>query len=488
MEIVTKDLPIWVNGRNKGSIRWANIIGREVEINHKTFGRIVLKVVNYKKGRIWFDYKGYIHDIGISVGNFKKGMIGGIINYKKPPRNSFELKDNGILYINGENSSGKWVAIYSGNHLNEVMNSSWYDTNNAIVTGDYNNTGNRVYLHHVEIKPKNGNVVDHISNLYNLKSKYYDNRIENLREVTRTENNKNKKSVNPLGYTGLRSYSKGWLSSFRVNNINIFTKARHKLDEAILDNLIAQKYLGFRHQEEEFYKLDNLSDERVYEVTNVLDAKIKHYYNKIYEIKEYSYNIKDKEDYYIVTKNNHELFLDVNKNYLKNKLICKSRNYWDVVYIDNNKKIKNSIHRDILGIMPNEYKEYNLHVDHLNKNASDNRIKNLAITTSYSNSCNLPGKGYFRVESGSYQVQYIANYKFFNIIGSKIKTPTFKTEQEAIDEVNRRRKIIDNARVKLSSKEELDELIKYCLDNGYTQKNGLANLDLGYLYWKGIIK
>ena len=35
---------------------------------------------------------------------------------------------------------------------------------------------------------------------------------------------------------------------------------------------------------------------------------------------------------------------------------------------------------------------------------------------------------------------------------------------------------------------KLDEKIQYCLDNRYVLENGLADLDLGYLYWKGIIK
>ena len=80
------------------------------------------------------------------------------------------------------------------------------------------------------------------------------------------------------------------------------------------------------------------------------------------------------------------------------------------------------------------------------------------------------------------------NYKYWDLIG-EISEPSFKTEKEAITEVEHRRKIVDDTRVKLNNTQELDELIQYCFDNGYViQESKLADLDLGYLYWKGIFK
>ena len=47
------------------------------------------------------------------------------------------------------------------------------------------------------------------------------------------------------------------------------------LEEAKLDNLIAQQYLGYKHNEEQFYKLENLSKDRIKEVVENKNTLIK---------------------------------------------------------------------------------------------------------------------------------------------------------------------------------------------------------------------
>ena len=47
------------------------------------------------------------------------------------------------------------------------------------------------------------------------------------------------------------------------------------LTKAEIDNLIAQKYLDRFHNKDQFYKIDNLPKERIEEVINLINKRIK---------------------------------------------------------------------------------------------------------------------------------------------------------------------------------------------------------------------
>lgn len=291
MKIIT-DLPM----RGK-YINWKKTINMIIEVEHEEYGKVKFRVINYipKRNRLFLDYNGYMLDDGIFTGNLLNGNIGTVINITNSSKNTFHLDENNILHIYGENKDGKWEALYSGKYVDEVMNSTWYTCNDCIQTTNYNFKGRYNLLHHVDIKPKPNMVIDHMSNSYRLINKWYDCRLENLREISLAENSKNKNCNNDHGYTGLNKNNKGWISRFKYNGVRINTKTKQDYNEAILDNLIAQKYLGYKHQEEEFWKLDGLSEDRVKEVTDLLDEKIKKADGKIHEVKEYEYDIEEKD-------------------------------------------------------------------------------------------------------------------------------------------------------------------------------------------------
>ena len=477
--MILNDLPVWDNGINKGKINRKAMVGMSLNIKYNGLVYKKVKILGYIDKKFKIKYNDTIKEMHGS--SFFKCQFGKILNIES---NNKQIINN-IVYIHIINNNGEqFTVLYSGNHVEDVMKSTWcIGIRNGRVGYVYSNNykGKMIRLHQVDFELKNGRVIDHINN------NPLDNRFENLRVVTRAENNKNIKSKNILGLTGLHKYKNGWSSSFTYNSIAIYTKVKYDLNEAKLDNLIAQRYLKYKHNEDMFYLLDDLPEKRIKEVTDLLDEKILKGKNKILKVKEYNHDIEEKDGYYILRKNGKEMLFDCDLEFIKNKRMQQNYGYWNCIFIKNNIKITNIFHKELLQLNPNEYKDYNIHIDHLNNNTSDNRYCNLIITTSYGNMCNKQGKGYKKISNGNYRVSCMSNYKYWSLIGG-IKQPFFQTEQEAIREIERRRLIIANNRVKLYSKSELDNLITYCFDNNYILKNRFADLDLGYLYWKGILK
>ena len=66
----------------------------------------------------------------------------------------------------------------------------------------------------------------------------------------------------------------------------IYTKIRQDLEEAKIDNIIAQIYLGLKDNEDQFYRVKYLSTERIEEIMDLLDKKIENNRNKIKKEKE----------------------------------------------------------------------------------------------------------------------------------------------------------------------------------------------------------
>ena len=89
------------------------------------------------------------------------------------------------------------------------------------------------------------------------------------------------KTNNEYGLAGLILTGKGYISRFTVEGYKIYTKIRQDLEEAKIDNLIGQRFLGLKDNEDMFYKLEELEEERVKEVTDLLGKKVKEIKNKI---------------------------------------------------------------------------------------------------------------------------------------------------------------------------------------------------------------
>ena len=176
----------------------------------------------------------------------------------------------------------------------------------------------------------------------------------------------------------------------------------------------------------------------------------------------YNYDMILSEDntyYTVIDKKGNTFKIDNNDRILE---IIKHSN-WCVTKTkgSNNIYVKSgnghSLHRVLFDIVSKKYQ--NWHVDHINGDGTDNRMCNLVITDHYGNMCNKKGKGYLQIKNGSFLVQYMYEYPDNRMFRGRATRPTFKNEQDAIEEVNWRREYIMKNRLKFNSKRELDEYI-----------------------------
>lgn len=157
----------------------------------------------------------------------------------------------------------------------KILHSTWY-ISKYVKTTSLNNNRESWSLHQViaykgNKNLKNNNYVpDHINN------DVLDNREDNIRLVTKQINSKNvRKDNNKNGMlTGMYECGNGWRSRFETNGKKLNTTTKKDKGEAELDNLIAQKYLGCMHNNDQFYRIEELSEERIKEVTDNLDRQI----------------------------------------------------------------------------------------------------------------------------------------------------------------------------------------------------------------------
>lgn len=375
----------------------------------------------------------------------------------------------------------------------DILHSTWtisYRSKKPYVqTGSLNNTGKNCELHQLiayDSNQKKSNAsmcVDHKN------GDSLDNRKENLEIKTKQDNNKNRKTNNKFGLTGLCQTKGGsYYSQFLYSNKLIKTKCKKSLEEAKIDNLIAQRKLGYKHNEELFYLLEETNEERIKEVEEFIEKKIK--VPKKSSIKKYKYDYIEKGEYIGIRTfkkdetENPPCWIDkdfgkiIGDKIILDGSIRNSNNYFS--YNINGEKYQ--IHNYILvnGISLQNYKGYAFHIDHVNHNPNDNYKDNLEIVTHYSNQYNKEGKGYSKTKNNRYQVRFGCSWDCYNLyIKEPIKKPIVYTIEEAEEIVKRRRDIINKYRFRVKTLKELDEVINFA------EKHEL-DLDSAYIVWRGL--
>lgn len=129
-------------------------------------------------------------------------------------------------------------AKFSKNQLNKVNQYKWRNSNGYIATHINRKT---LFLHQLILTEKKGFEIDHINH------DKLDNRNENLRFVTVSQNQMNRKGV--LGISWYKNEKK-WIASIMVNNKRIYLGMFIKKENAIKVRKKAEKnHFGeFRYQ------------------------------------------------------------------------------------------------------------------------------------------------------------------------------------------------------------------------------------------------
>ncbi len=273
---------------NKGVISKIDCVGLVLKFKClKTKEVCDIKILKYIKGNgkinnkflieyvFLKDYEDYKEVIvkEISCGNLIiNETFGGII----PSLNQWKLKDG---YWEGTTVDGIKFKFSTDNKETErrILHNTWTLNSGYL---EMVHKSERWKIHRAimfDFNKENSDscelIVDHIN-----KDKLDNRKYKNLRLVTYSDNCKNRETSNSRKgeLVGLRHRTKSntWYSVFEVNNKKIIIKTKNIKEEAELDNLIAQRYLNCMHNSEQFWRIENLSKERIKEVVEDIEMQI----------------------------------------------------------------------------------------------------------------------------------------------------------------------------------------------------------------------
>ena len=456
------------------------------KIKDKYYDINVLDYIETKNKRFIVKYEEEPEKEIICSGLINKCKIKNVINEKI---NKFYQKDD-YWVMTIKTRGTKWEKDFNGETLeilfdgeneviNSIINSSWHLHKNGkgletyyIQTASYNKSGRNIKLHQVvygEKAPK-GYVINHIKR---GEGSWRDNRKSNLEIISLNQNTKNKAGV---GFP--RKDGKSWRYEIRIDGAIASTPGRREYGQSDLDALIVQQYYGYTHRKNEWHKIDKVDEKYKQKLIQIMKNKFekariqqgdftKNSFElflldgietaKIYDTKK-RYTLIDKEDLWILEKG---------------RIRQRSTVHWEIKV--NKKEI--ALHRYILGIDKTN-SSLGVNIDHINRQRNDNRKNNLIITTHKGNMANVEGMGYNKTNCCSYQVTYKC---FYNILKqhkdiSDIKHPTFKIEQEAKEEVYKRKYLANRIRPQFK---DYNEYLVFEEEYNTNKKDGQAIDD----YW-----
>ena len=448
----------------KGSrINKQQLVGKIVVFHNKLINKYYdIKIVAYLKARspkfiIQYGNKEFTVDSLL----IKNCQVGNIIGEQLMKKNKFYKKDSHYIMIIETKGTvheklfdGREVEIlFNGSEevIEGIMKSTW-SLNKSLSNkfyaqaSNYNKTGKNKKLHQVVYgNVKQGNVIDHID------GDTFNNRLDNLREVTKKENAKNKKGA---GYPKLDKKTNTWFYEIRIDGYLIRTPMRKSYEECDIDSLITQKYFNYKHREDEWNKINDIDEQYKNSLITLMTEKLFKSKNRPKKFTKNKYEIIDngKEEFIKVYGKNENIYTYISKKsawVLDLGRLWLTGGYWNIRI--ENKDYK--LHRVLLNILTKT--NHNIQIDHLNQNPNDNRLENLIITTVDGNLSNKNSSGY-AVKNKTYEISYVCYWKYIcehkNI--NKNKRALLKTEQEAKEEVFKRKWLTNYIRPKFKNYEE----------------------------------
>lgn len=368
---------------------------------------------------------------------------------KYKSKNTFRLSDDGTYWIGKTSRGNEFWFDGDKETIDYIKTYTWRKVAYGYIQ---NKKGDKLHRVVMDITDKNI-FVNHLG------GNRWDNRKEKLTISDDIDNSKEKKVGNGnknSGIVGLLKRGKSWVGNIKISDVSVYTKYKTK-DEALIDLLIIQKHYGFRHNENLYYMLDNISELRIKEVINNIERQL-----------------SKKRDDKICSTNRFELSEDgtyYNVYDLKNKSFKISleskelveQGIWHVAEDISNKTISIhgfiivngtrttvKLHRYLFGLLDKKYKHW--FVVRLNHDELDDRLENLLITDSVGNGLTKKLEKGYQYRFGSYRVSLMLLGKRFN--------QTVDTEQEAIALVKEKREEAMKQRLQFHSKAELDTYLK----------------------------
>lgn len=367
-------------------------------------------------------------------------------------KNKFKLSDDESYWIGYTQKGDEFW--FDGDKCDYIKECTWRKINNRYFQ---NSKGEK--LHRVVM-----GVTDRCMYVNNKTLNITDNRICNLEITTELGNVRNKKvsKRNSSGITGLMTRGKSWVGNIKIDDISLYSKYKTK-DEAIIDMLIMQKHYGFTHNEDMFYKIENISNDRYNEVISNCERQLSEKRNKTQAIPtSNTYILSECETFYtVVDEKGNSFLIDVDmldkvkqgKWFVANDKSNFGKLYVKGTVLINNKRKSVKLHRFLFDIVDNKYKIWV--IDHVNGNGLDNRFENMVITDAKGNGHKVNSKGYSK-RNDTVTPLYRVNCTFGGIRYDK----SFKTEEEALNFVEMKRNEFLNNRLQFKNRNELDTYLE----------------------------
>ena len=452
--IVNKEI---LTKTKQGGVDWLD--NKEIEVYFTdTKESYILKVEDTLKDKnnitkLLLSYSGINYKKYLQVGQVLNGNLEHLFSHWDIRGNKlrpYRLSDDGTYWI-GIASNDK-EFYFKGKNSEEIMKHSWYISNGYLVcTFTKDNIYNTIRLNRLVLNAIDRNVV-----VNHCGGNKMDNRIEMLSLSDHEDNMKEllPSKLNNTGITGLSFKNNKYNISCSVNGFS-YTCEYYNTDEALKDLLIIQRNYGYRHNENLYYMLDNITEDYIDTLVSKVENNIsKRKTNPIvckntFELSEdglfyWMYDKNNKrckisiEDLELVKQGNWRYALNNSKEYFSGDIIC------------DGKRKGIFLHRYLMELIDTKYKHW--YVDHLNSNGLNNTRENIVITDAQGNGINKNRKDIKIEDNNTYRCKIVLNKKKY--------FKTFHTYEEAMkcrDEI-----IVElmKNRVEFRTKEELDNYLK----------------------------
>lgn len=395
-------------------------------------------------------YKKYLQGGQVLNGNLE--YVFSYYNIRGNKFRPYKLSNDGTYWIGIANTGEEFY--FNGDNSEEIMKHSWR-ISNGYLTCTFTEDGIYKYLRlnrfvlgitdtNIIVNHYDGNKMDNRVEMLSL-SDHEDNMKELLPSIN-----------NNTGITGLSFNEKN--NTYKIScNVNRFSYVHvyDSKDEALIDLLIIQKHYEYRHNNNLYYMLDNISEEYINKLIEKVENKISTYKVNPIMCKNTFEPSSDVSFYYMYDKDNNRCKisiedLDLVKQGNWHHTLNNGKEYFSGEIIWNGKRKGIYLHRFLFDLIDPKYRHW--YIDHLDSDGLNNTRENLVITDAQGNGINKNRKDIKIEDNNTYRCKIVKNKKKY--------FKTFHTYEEAMkcrDEIIA--ELMKN-RIEFKSREELDEYLK----------------------------